>query len=152
MTTYSLLLCVDAYAPMHGYARVRMLENKIFAAWKRHVSLSEKHTHQHLKKNFAIRVFFVSTKRTVSAAIAGATEVPVRGANSNTHRPPQKKRRGASEIPPPRHARLDHPPVRRRPQAAGHAGLLVGFSSRSTPVGAVSHVAPGLLRPGSTRG
>ena len=65
---------------------------------------------------------------------------------------PAKKRRGASEIPPPRHARLDHSPVRRRPQAAGHAGLLVGFNSRSTPVGAVSHVAPGLLRPGSTRG
>ena len=38
--------------------------------------------------------FVVSTKRTVSAAIAGATEGTVRGANSNTHRPPQKKAGG----------------------------------------------------------
>ena len=44
--------------------------------------------------------FFVSTKRTVSAAIAGATEVPVRGANSNTHRPPQKKAGGLGDPTP----------------------------------------------------
>ena len=45
-------------------------------------------------------ISFVSTKRTVSAAIAGATEVPVRGANSNTHRPPQKKAGGLGDPTP----------------------------------------------------
>ena len=69
----------------------------------------------------------------------------MRGANSARKRPTQGVRhsctspRGAFEIPPRRHARLDHPPLWRRPQASRSPP--VDFSSRSTPVGAVSHVA-----------
>ena len=69
--------------------------------------LSQESPNQHLYQwdkqcdlNPTIALFFVSTKRTVSAAIAGATEVPVRGANSNTHRPPQKKAGGLGDPTP----------------------------------------------------
>ena len=55
--------------------------------------------------------------------------------------------RGAPEIPPRGHARLDHPPLWRRPHGQTSA---VDFSSRSTSVEAASQLAP-LDQPGLVR-
>ena len=55
--------------------------------------------------------------------------------------------RGAPEIPPRGHARLDHPPLWRRPHEPTFA---VDFSSRSTSVEAASQLAP-LDQPGLVR-
>ena len=65
-----------------------------------HANKILEHSRNALLEHSTASIFFVSTKRTVSAAIAGATEVPVRGANSNTHRPPQKKAGGLGDPTP----------------------------------------------------
>ena len=89
-------------------------------------------------EGFADHCFLCSTKRTVCAAIARYRGASARREFGHANGPRRKERR-ASEIPPPRHARLDHTPRRRRPQASRSSP--VDFSSRSTPVGAASHVA-----------